>query len=196
MRWIRDRAFPVRNALGEIYRIAGLSEDITERKRTRELLQTQAAIVENMAEAVVVTDDKGLVVQMNPAGERIWGYERGEVLGQPASMFSALPEPEAATVLREVLDALQSTGAWRGTFKNRRKDGAVIYCEAVINRLAIQGQTLMVAVGAGCDGAPARPGTASSAGASVGEHGGGGAVGGRGGHHRPDQPGAGCLAGL
>jgi PAS domain S-box-containing protein len=31
-RWIQDRGFPVRNASGEIYRIAGLAEDVTERK--------------------------------------------------------------------------------------------------------------------------------------------------------------------
>ena len=146
VRWIRDRAFPVRNTRGEVYRIAGLTEDITERKRTRELLQTQAAILENMAEGVVVTDERGVIVQMNPAGQRIWGYERSEVLGQPASMFSALPEAEAAAVMREALDTLQSTGTWHGTFKNRRKDGAIIYCEAVINRLEVQGRTLMVAV--------------------------------------------------
>ena len=100
MRWIRDRAFPVRNAQGEVYRIAGLAEDITERKQTREALQTQAAILENMAEGVVVTDEQGLIVQMNPAAERIWGYQRNEVLGQPASVFSALPEPEATAVMQ------------------------------------------------------------------------------------------------
>ena len=146
VRWIRDRAFPVRNPQGEVYRIAGIAEDITERKRTREMLQMQAAILENMAEGVVVTDEKGLIVQMNPAGERIWGYERDEVLGRPASVFSALPEPEASAGLREVLEALQATGSWRGTFQNRRKDGAIIACEAVINRLEVQGRVLMVAV--------------------------------------------------
>ena len=110
------------------------------------MLQTQAAILENMAEGVVVTDEQGLIVQMNPAGERIWGFERNEVLGQPASVFSALPEPEATAVMREVLAALQATGSWRGTFQNRRKDGALIFCEAVISRLEIQGRVLMVAV--------------------------------------------------
>jgi len=95
---------------------------------------------------VVVSDEAGLVVQMNPAGERIWGYARNEVLGQPASMFSALPEPEATAVIHEVLAALQATGTWRGTFQNRRKDGAIIACEAVINRLEVQGRKLMVAV--------------------------------------------------
>jgi PAS domain S-box-containing protein len=146
LRWIRDRAFPVRNPQGEVYRIAGIAEDITERKRTREMLQTQAAILENMAEGVVVSDEQGLIVQMNPAGERIWGYERAEALGRPLSVFSALPEPEATAVMHETLEALHDTGSWRGTFKNRRKDGAIIACEAVINRLEVQGRVLMVAV--------------------------------------------------
>jgi PAS domain S-box-containing protein len=146
VRWIRDRAFPVRNHRGEVCRIAGIADDITEWKQTREMLQMQAAILENMAEGVVVTDEKGVIVQMNPAGERTWGYERNEVLGQPVSVLSALPEPEATTVMQEVLTALQATGSWRGTFKNRRKDGAIIFCDAVISRLEIQGRGLLVAV--------------------------------------------------
>lgn len=32
-RWIRDRAFPVRNESGEVCRLAGIAEDVTERKR-------------------------------------------------------------------------------------------------------------------------------------------------------------------
>jgi diguanylate cyclase (GGDEF)-like protein/PAS domain S-box-containing protein len=33
VRWIHDRAFPVRDATGRVYRIAGIGEDITERKQ-------------------------------------------------------------------------------------------------------------------------------------------------------------------
>ncbi|BDA69370.1 hypothetical protein CAL7716_035360 [Calothrix sp. PCC 7716] len=32
VRWIQDRGFPVRNQEGEIYRVAGVAEDVTERK--------------------------------------------------------------------------------------------------------------------------------------------------------------------
>jgi len=35
-RWVRDRAFPVRNAAGQIYRIAGIAQDVTEQRSLEE----------------------------------------------------------------------------------------------------------------------------------------------------------------
>ncbi|MBE9207656.1 PAS domain-containing protein [Nostoc sp. LEGE 06077] len=42
IRWISDRYFPIHNPQGEIYRIAGLAEDITHRKQAQLRLQRQA----------------------------------------------------------------------------------------------------------------------------------------------------------
>jgi PAS domain S-box-containing protein len=39
MRWIRDRAFPIHDSSGSVCRIAGIADDITERKRAEEALQ-------------------------------------------------------------------------------------------------------------------------------------------------------------
>jgi PAS domain S-box-containing protein len=36
MRWVRDRAFAVRDAAGRVYRMAGIAEDITEKKQTED----------------------------------------------------------------------------------------------------------------------------------------------------------------
>lgn len=38
IRWIQDRAFPVRDAEGRVYRVAGIAEDITQRKEAEEKL--------------------------------------------------------------------------------------------------------------------------------------------------------------
>ena len=42
-RWIRDRAFPIRDAAGKVHRIAGVADDITESKRAAEALQSREA---------------------------------------------------------------------------------------------------------------------------------------------------------
>jgi len=39
IRWIRDTAFPIRDARGRVYRIAGVAEDITERRELEEQFQ-------------------------------------------------------------------------------------------------------------------------------------------------------------
>jgi len=45
LRWIWDRGFPIRDNKGQVYRLAGIAEDVTERKRAEQVLQeTQAEL--------------------------------------------------------------------------------------------------------------------------------------------------------
>lgn len=46
VRWICTRAFPLTNHLGEVYRLTGISEDITERKQAQTILQEANADLE------------------------------------------------------------------------------------------------------------------------------------------------------
>ena len=39
VRWIRDRGFPIRDAAGRAYRIVGIAEDVTDRKRVEQALR-------------------------------------------------------------------------------------------------------------------------------------------------------------
>jgi PAS domain S-box-containing protein len=48
VRWIHDRAFPVRDERGEMIRIVGLAEDITERKAAEKALREQTEAVETV----------------------------------------------------------------------------------------------------------------------------------------------------
>jgi len=51
VRWIRDQAFPIRNDQGKIYRVAGVAEDITERKAAESRLAAQYGAARAMAES-------------------------------------------------------------------------------------------------------------------------------------------------
>jgi PAS domain S-box-containing protein len=44
VRWVHDRAFPVKDEHGAVYRLIGITEDVTERKRAEQLLQAERDI--------------------------------------------------------------------------------------------------------------------------------------------------------
>lgn len=51
IRWICDRAFPIKNELGEIYRFGGIAEDITKRKLAEEALKSSQHFIQRIADA-------------------------------------------------------------------------------------------------------------------------------------------------
>jgi len=56
--WVHDRAFPVLNENSEVYRIVGITEDITEQKRSDQLLEAQR----DVGVALSVTSDLSLAL--------------------------------------------------------------------------------------------------------------------------------------
>ncbi len=80
MRWIRDRAFPVRNDKGEVFRIAGIAEDVTERKQAEE---ERDRFFNLSLDLLCIASLDGHIKRINPASLRILGYAPEEVIGKP-----------------------------------------------------------------------------------------------------------------
>jgi PAS domain S-box-containing protein len=119
-RWLHGRGEVVVEG-GQVTRMVGSSQDITERKRAESELRQQAHIVETISDAVIVMDVFGVVGDWNPAAERIFGYTKAEMLGQPLQRVSAaenLPELE-----RHLGEAFKLDGRWAGELPFVRKDG-------------------------------------------------------------------------
>ena len=146
VRWIRDRAFPVRNSQGEVYRIAGLAEDVTDRKRARETLETQAAILENMAEAAVMTDDQGNIVLTNATLDKRLGYERGELVGRALTVMAGVSAEEHERAFNAAVEAVKAHGYIAGEYRARRKDGSTVEVEARGSGVTINGRFGLVVV--------------------------------------------------
>jgi PAS domain S-box-containing protein len=52
VRWLRTRGFPIRNEAGEVYRLAGVTEDVTDRKRAEDELRRSEARIRALLRAM------------------------------------------------------------------------------------------------------------------------------------------------
>ncbi len=97
-----------------------------------------AAVFDNAAEAIIVMDEEGRFVQVNPAFSLMTGYAASEVLGQPASILHSGRHPPEFYVA--MWQDLRDTGGWQGEVWNRRKNGEVFVVWLSISRVAHAGQ--------------------------------------------------------
>lgn len=57
-RWINSRTFPVRSSTGELYRIAGIAEDITPRKEAESRLREDQSQLQSLASELAVAEER------------------------------------------------------------------------------------------------------------------------------------------
>ncbi|MGD9017264.1 MAG: PAS domain S-box protein [Desulfobacterales bacterium] len=86
VRWISDRGFPIRDDTGKVIRVAGIAEDITDRKIEEAENKKRRNLVESVLyhapDAIVTLDDRHRVLGWNPGAERMFGYALEEALGK------------------------------------------------------------------------------------------------------------------
>lgn len=101
--------------------VVGLGLDISERKAAEEQMRLGHVAFTNSREAIVVTDEKGTILDVNPAFTSITGYARDEAIGlNPRLLKSGRQEPP---FYRAMWHSLTTQGGWEGELWNRRKDG-------------------------------------------------------------------------
>jgi PAS domain S-box-containing protein len=134
LRWIRDSAFPIRNQSGQIYRIAGIAEDITRQKQIEETLKLQERAIAASNNGIVIVDARepnSPTVFVNPAFERITGYPRQEVIGQNCRFLQGQDVNQPG--LKKLRTALKTGQSCTVNLRNYRKDGSLFWNELSIS---------------------------------------------------------------
>jgi two-component system, sensor histidine kinase and response regulator len=130
IRWIRSRAFPIKDQHGDISRIAGLAEDITERKQTEEALRESErrfrTFVDHATDAFFLFGENGTILDVNRQACASLGYSRDELLAMTALDFNPDVTPaDYEHIMRQLLAgesyALES--------RHRRKDRTIFPVE-------------------------------------------------------------------
>ncbi|MEG4340375.1 PAS domain S-box protein [Microcoleus sp. D3_18_C2] len=107
IRWIRARAFPIRNQAGQVYRIVGIAEDISESKQAektiRESEERFRQLAENIQDSVwLMSAEFTDLLYLSPAYEQIWGRSREELYADPLKMMEWV-HPEDKILLEEAM---------------------------------------------------------------------------------------------
>ncbi|HEX7044356.1 MAG TPA: ATP-binding protein, partial [Burkholderiales bacterium] len=92
-------------------------------RRAREQMQLFASAVEQTADAVIITDPRGVIEYVNPAFTRVTGYAPEEVHGRtPAILKSGQHD---VRFYQRLWDTITRGDVYRDEIINRRKDGTL-----------------------------------------------------------------------
>lgn len=131
IRWIHDRAFIVRNEDGEVVRLLGVAEDVTDRRMAEERFRV---LGEEMTDVVIVIAPDGRVMFASPSVQWLTGYTPHDLTDRN---ILDLIHPDD---LDDVLDLLQELGeqpkeTLRAEFRLVRADGTSRDVESVARNL-------------------------------------------------------------
>ncbi|MDB9512274.1 PAS domain S-box protein [Kamptonema animale CS-326] len=129
IRWIRDRGFPIRDEAGNIIRMTGIAEDISDRKQTEAELRELNLALENAVEGIARLDDRGCYISVNRAYAEKCGYQVNEMLGM---QWSPTVHPEDRPKMLAAYQEMLTKGKVETEAKGLRKDGSTFYKELVM----------------------------------------------------------------
>jgi PAS domain S-box-containing protein len=90
-------------------------------------------LLEQVQDAVTVTDLEGRVLYWNEAATRLYGFCAEEMVGQPLlCRFPPKVQPEVERVLREIVAGAD----FSGEYEDYRKDGSRVWVDLRISRIA------------------------------------------------------------
>jgi PAS domain S-box-containing protein len=147
VRWIESRVLISYKKLGRLSRMIGAEIDVTERKQAELALEASeakfAGILAIAGDAIVSIDANHRITLFNDAAERLFGYSRGEMVGQPLDLLIPTRFRAAHQQYIEHFTSgpdLPRRMAEHREVPGRRKNGEEFPIEASISKVKIGGE--------------------------------------------------------
>jgi two-component system sensor histidine kinase EvgS len=136
-RWIRSRAYPLRDKNGKVVNVALMNEDITDRKLAEEKLQV---IFERSFDGYALVDATG-IIDCNPAFVQMLGYnKKDELIGLHPARFSPEFQPDGRRSL-EKSSELDKTALQKGFFRfewmHQKLNGEELPVEVTLTQVSL-----------------------------------------------------------
>lgn len=138
-RWIRDTGFPIRDGAGEVVRVAGVAQDVTEDRKDEEKLRATEErfrlLVEGAKDyAMFLLDLENVITFWSTGAERVFGWSEAEAVGQTGALIFVPEDIRKGAVEEETGTALKEGRAPDRRW-HVRKDRGRIWVDGVMTRL-------------------------------------------------------------
>ena len=101
----------------------GISQDIRDRLHAEQSQRLAASVFDNAHEGIMVTDQRGIIVEVNSTFSELTGYSRAEAVGQNADLLKS--GHHDADFYKDMWATIRNKGYWRGEVWNRKKSGEI-----------------------------------------------------------------------
>ena len=117
--WFEISANPSAEGLAVYFR------DITERRRNREMLRQQAALLDQAKDAIIVRSLDNRILYWNKGAERVYGWSAEDVRDKPIDQLLY----DDAVDFRAARAQVLAHGEWNGQIRQKKRDGKPVTVE-------------------------------------------------------------------
>ncbi|MGW6297674.1 PAS domain S-box protein [Peribacillus butanolivorans] len=121
---------------GKPYQYISIRSDISRRKRAESDLRVSIKELEDMYYAinqssiVAITDEKGIIVDVNDKFSEVSGYKRSELIGHTHQLVNS--GYHSKEFFDDMWKTIQNRKVWNGEIRNRAKDGSYYWVDTTI----------------------------------------------------------------
>ncbi len=131
VRWVAGLGQAEYDAEGKLLRLVGIAQDITERKQADSERERLIMAIEQVNEAVAITDHEGTIQYVNPAFVTMTGYTPQQAIGQNCHILKSGRQDKA--FYHNLWETISSGRTWTGRMVNKRRGGLLYTEESTIS---------------------------------------------------------------
>jgi len=108
---------------GMVSGVSSFVQDISQRKYLEDKLTQAASVFSHAHEGIIITDARGIIIDVNETFVTITGYEHAEVIGKNPSILSS--NKHSPLFFKQLWKSLEDTSHWSGEIWNKRKNNEI-----------------------------------------------------------------------
>jgi len=147
--WVENKAKMFTDEQGN-QKYLFISRDITERKKAEKALKESEekyrSLYKNSPNAVVLANERGLIIDLNSSAERILGYKREEIIGRNYTEFNMVTYDQISTIKRIYKDIVNGIKSKPIELQIKRKNGNISWISFQISMIKIDKEIIIESI--------------------------------------------------